>query len=406
MKSRQPRLTRLSGPVNADRAPVRVKQLPNADLVSFFRPLEPQMIQWLTRLVNTDTPSDHKQPLDQLANWFAGQFRRCGAQTEIIKSRQAGNHLLARWTCLGSRRKPVLILGHMDTVWGLGESQRRPARIEQGKLFGPGAVDMRGGLTLVLALAKYLGVYSSTLERPVTVLLDSDEEVGSLTSRTLIEAEALKSEAVLVMEPCLPGGALKTFRKGVGRFTITAHGVAAHAGVDYSKGVSAIRELAHQVLALYKLNDPVKGTTVNVGVIRGGSRSNVVAGQAEMEVDVRVASVAEGERLDALVHGLKPTTRGAGLQITGGINRPPMERTAKVVALFERAKVLAAEIGIELTQGETGGGSDGSLTAALGIPTLDGLGPDGAGPHALHEHVLIQSLVPRAALLTQLVLRL
>jgi glutamate carboxypeptidase len=406
MKSRQPRLTRLSGPANADKAPVRVKQLPNADLVSFFRPLEPQMIQWLTRLVNTDTPSDQKQPLDQLANWLAGQFRRCGAQTEIIKSRQAGNHLLARWTCLGSRRKPVLILGHLDTVWGLEESERRPARIKEGKLFGPGAVDMRGGLTLVLALAKYLGAYSSTLQRPVTVLLDSDEEVGSLTSRTLIEAEALKSEAVLVMEPCLPGGALKTFRKGVGRFTITVQGIAAHAGVDYSKGVSAIRELAHQVFVLYKLNDPAKGTTVNVGVIRGGSRSNVVADQAEMEVDVRVASVAEGERLNALVHNLKPKARGASLQITGGINRPPMERTKKIIALFERAKVLAAEIGIELTQGETGGGSDGSFTAALGIPTLDGLGPDGAGPHALHEHVLIESLVPRAALLTQLVLRL
>jgi glutamate carboxypeptidase len=183
-------------------------------------------------------------------------------------------------------------------------------------------------------------------------------------------------------------------------------GVAAHAGVDYSKGVSAIRELAHQVLALYKLNDPAKGTTVNVGVIRGGSRSNVVADQAEMEVDARVASVAEGVSLEAFVRCLKPKTSGAALQVTGGINRPPLERTAKIVALFERARVLAVEIGIELTQGETGGGSDGSFTAALGVPTLDGLGPDGAGPHALHEHVLVESLVPRAALLTQLVLKL
>ena len=363
------------------------------------------MIQWLTRLVNTDTPSDQKQPLDQLATWFARQFHRCGAQTEIIKNRHAGNHLVARWRCPG-RRKPILILGHLDTVWGLEESQRRPARIEKGKLFGPGAVDMRGGLTLVLALARYLGLHSAALERPVTVLLDSDEEVGSPTSRTLIEAEARKSETVLVMEPCLPGGALKTFRKGVGRFTITARGVAAHAGVDYSRGVSAIHELAHQVLSLYKLNDAAKGTTVNVGVIRGGSRSNVVPDQAEMEVDLRVASVAEGERVSRLVHGLKSKMPGASLEISGGINRPPLERTATIVSLFERAKGLAADIGIELAQGETGGGSDGSLTAALGIPTLDGLGPDGAGPHALHEHVLIESLVPRAALLTQLVLNL
>jgi len=406
MKRDRPGLIRVPRTATGGQLSVSLKALPTADMVSFFRSLEPQMIQWLTRLVNTDTPSDQKKPIDQLANWFAGQLRKCGAQTKIIKNREAGNHLLARWTCSRSRQKPVLILGHLDTVWGSAESKRRPARIEQGKLFGPGAVDMRGGLTLVLALARYLALHSSTLERPVALLLGSDEEVGSLTSRTLIEAEALKSEAVLVMEPCLPGGALKTFRKGVGRFTITARGVAAHAGVDYSKGVSAIRELAYQVLALYKLNNPTKGTTVNVGVIRGGSRSNVVADQAEMDVDVRVGSLAEGDRLDALVHGLKPKTRGASLQVTGGINRPPLERTAKIVALFERAKVLAAEIGIELTQGETGGGSDGSFTAALGIPTLDGLGPDGAGPHALHEHVLIESLVPRAALLTQLVLRL
>jgi len=364
------------------------------------------MIRWLTRLVNTDTPSDQKPPLDRLASWFAGQFRRCGAQTEVIQNREAGNHVLARWNWPGATRKPVLVLGHLDTVWGLGESQRRPARIEDGKLFGPGAVDMRGGLTLVLALARFLAEHSATPERPVTVLLSSDEEVGSLTSRARIEAQARASEVVLVMEPCLPGGALKTFRKGVGRFTITSRGVAAHAGVDYSRGVSAIRELAHQVLALYKLNDPAKGTTVNVGVIRGGSRSNVVADQAEIEVDLRVASVAEGARLEGLVRSLKPRNHGATLQITGGINRPPLERTAKIVALFKRASALAKEIGIELTQGGTGGGSDGSFTAALGIPTLDGLGPDGAGPHALHEHVLLEDMVPRAALLIQLVRKL
>ncbi|MCI0421782.1 MAG: M20 family metallopeptidase [Acidobacteria bacterium] len=384
----------------------RVQPLPAQGLLSFFQLLEPRMVQWLTKLINTDTPSDQKQPLDRLATWFAGQLRSCGAQTQILQNQEAGNHLLARWTGAGARRKPILILGHLDTVWGLGESQRRPARIENRKLFGPGAFDMRGGLTLVLALAKYLATHPSELGRPVTILLDSDEEVGSLTSRPLIEAEAQRSEAVLVVEPCLPGGALKTFRKGVGRFTISAQGVAAHAGVDYSKGVSAIQELAHQVLAVYKLNDPAKGTTVNVGVIRGGSRSNVVASQAEMEVDVRIAAAAEGERLTALLRGLKPKNRGASLQISGGINRPPMERTAKIVDLFHRASALAAQIGIELAQGETGGGSDGCFTAALGIPTLDGLGPDGAGPHALHEHVLIESLVPRAALLTQLVLKL
>jgi glutamate carboxypeptidase len=373
----------------------------------FFEDLKDEMILWLTELTNTETPSDRKPELDALADRLAHQFRSCGAQTQTVVSPEAGNHLLARWSGVGgAASRQVLILGHLDTVWGIGESRRRPATIENGKLFGPGALDMRGGLTLVLALARYLADHPSELIRPMTVLLNSDEEIGSRTSRSLIETEALGSQLALVVEPCLPGGALKTFRKGVGHFKITAKGVAAHAGVDYSSGVSAIRELALQVEHLYSLSDPTRGTTVNVGTIHGGSRSNVVADRAEMEVDVRIRSLAEGERLASQIHGLKPRLAGTRLKVVGGINRPPLERTEQIVRLFLRAKELAAELGMKLEEGETGGGSDGSFTAALGVPTLDGLGPDGAGPHSLNEHVLVDSLVPRARLLTKLALDL
>jgi glutamate carboxypeptidase len=377
-----------------------------SDLVSFFKTMEPQLVQWLISLINTDTPSDQKPALDLLARRLAEQFREYGAKVQLVENREAGDHLIARLFPGAQSRKQILIIGHMDTVWGMGESTRRPARIEDGKVFGPGAFDMRGGITLMLALAYFLSLHQSQLSRPVTLLLDSDEEVGSLTSRALIEEEAGKSEAVLVCEPCLPGGALKTFRKGVGDFVISAKGIAAHAGVDYEKGVSAIKEIAYQVLELDRLNDFEKGTTVNVGVIRGGSRSNVIADSAQIIVDLRIPSIAEGERLAQHIFHLEPKLKGTHLEIMGGINRPPLERTDQIVQLFQRARALAAELGIELQEGSTGGGSDGCFTAALGIPTLDGLGPDGAGPHALHEHVLIESLAPRAALLSQLVLKL
>jgi glutamate carboxypeptidase len=375
-------------------------------IVQYFESKQPLMISWLNDLINTDTPSGHKPALDCFAEILSSRFREDGAQVQIIEQSESGNHVLIRFHPEDSHKKPILLLGHMDTVWDLGESLRRPASIENGKVFGPGAVDMRGGLALLLALSHYLSDFPHHLNRPVTVLLNSDEETGSHTSRSLIESHALESEAVLVLEPCLPGGAVKTFRKGVGNFKITARGVAAHAGVNFFGGVSAIEEIAHQVLHLSKFCDPEKGTTLNVGIIRGGSRSNVVADHAEIEVDFRVRTIHESQRLMNAIFALKPVCEGAGLQISGGLNRPPLERTAKVIQLFQKAKLIASELGIPLEEGETGGGSDGSFTAALGIPTLDGLGPDGDGPHALHEHVLISSLAPRAALLTELVKRL
>ena len=375
-------------------------------LLSYFRDLEPQMVQWLMDLINTDSPSDNKPALDRLARRMGDRFGSCGAAVELVPNPEAGDHLLARFSGPDARGKPLLLLGHLDTVWGMGEAERRPARLEEGKIFGPASFDMRGGTTLMLALAHYLSSGRGRLTRPLTLLLDSDEEVGTPTARALIEREARDCRAVLVLEPCLPGGAVKTARKGVGTFVISAGGVAAHAGVDYQKGVSAIQELAYQVLELYELNNLDLGTTVNPGVIRGGSRSNVIADRAEVEVDVRVATRAEGERIAGCIHGLRPRVKGSRLAVEGNMNRPPLERNGQVVQLYREARQLAAELGIDLQEGSTGGGSDGCFTAALGVPTLDGLGPDGAGPHALHEHVLVESLAPRAALLTHLALNL
>ena len=375
-------------------------------IVQYFEALRPTMISWLKELINVDTPSNHKFEIDRLAAILGARFLQNGAQVQIVEQPDRGNHVLIRFLPADFHKKPILLLGHLDTVWGLGESRLRPAHIEDGKIFGPGAFDMRGGLTLLLALSHYLSEHSSLLNRPVNLLLNSDEETGSHTSRSLIESEAIQSDAVLVLEPCLPGGAVKTFRKGVGNITLVVKGVSAHAGVNYSKGVSAIEEIAHQILQISKLNSPEQGTTLNVGVVRGGSRSNVVADHAEIEVDFRVKTIAEGNRLMQQVSALIPVNPGATLNISGGLNRPPLERSEKNIQLFQKARHVASELGICLEEGETGGGSDGCFTAALGIPTLDGLGPDGDGPHALHEHVLISSLVPRAALLTELVLKL
>ena len=375
-------------------------------LLSYFRELEPQMVQWLMDLINTDSPSDNKPALDRLAASLGDQFSKYGAAVELVPNKDSGDHLLARFSGSESRGKPLLLLGHLDTVWSMGEAGRRPARLEDEKIFGPGSFDMRGGTVLMLALAHYLSSGRGRLKRPLTILLDSDEEVGTPTARALIENEARNCEAVLVLEPCLPGGAVKTARKGVGTFLISAIGVAAHAGVDYEKGVSAIQELAYQVLALYKLNNSNLGTTVNPGVIRGGSRSNVIADRAELEVDVRVSTKVEGERIAGYINRLQPQVDGIRLTVQGKMNRPPMERDGEVIRLFQKARQLAGELGIDLQEGSTGGGSDGCFTAALGVPTLDGLGPDGDGLHALHENVLLESLAPRAALLTHLALNL
>ena len=296
-----------------------------------------------------------------------------------------------------SSRDRILLLGHTDTVWPAGEIVKRPFKIESGRATGPGVFDMKAGIVLMWMALRALK------ERPVTVLLTSDEEAGSTSSRNWIEAEAGKSRAVLVLEPSLPGGALKTARKGVGRFTVKAIGRAAHAGIDPERGVNAIEEISRQILKLQNMTDPVRGTTVTVGVVQGGTRSNVIPADAAADVDVRIASLEEAERVATMIRALTPELAGARLEVRGGITRPPMERTTDTDRLFRDATRIAAQLGIDLKEGSTGGASDGNLTLALGIPTLDGLGAVGGGAHAVDEWVDVESLPQRAALIAGLI---
>jgi glutamate carboxypeptidase len=281
---------------------------------------------------------------------------------------------------------------------------QRPVRIEDGKLYGPGAFDMKGGIVDALWAMRALRDLDLLPGRRVTLLINSDEETGSRTSRPLIEAEALKHDVVFVLEPAEPPhGSLKTWRKGTGGFRVTVTGLAAHAGADHDKGINAIEELAHQILAIQGFTDYGTGTTLNVGVVGGGRRSNVVPDQAWARVDVRVMNAEEAAKIEAKMQSLRPRLKGTTVEVSGGVNRPPMVRTPEIVALYTKAEALAAEMGFHVTEAGTGGGSDGNFTAALGVPTLDGMGVAGDGGHALHEHVVMGSLPERAALLAAMI---
>jgi len=355
----------------------------------------PSALRFLEEMVMTESPSLDKALVDRFVRLLGARFSDIGGDVKYIPAERFGDHLVVKFA--GGSRDPILLLGHTDTVWPAGELVKRPFKIEAGRATGPGVFDMKAGILLMWMAAQVADA------RPLNILLTSDEEVGSHSSRSLIESEAGRCRAVLVLEPSLPGGALKTSRKGVGRFTIKAIGRAAHAGVDPEKGINAIEEISHQVLRLQKLTDTGRGTTVSVGVVQGGTRSNVIPAEAAVEVDVRIASVEEGERVTRMIKGLHPELVGSRLEIRGGISRPPMERTTETARLFETARSIAATLGVELREGSTGGASDGNFTSALGIPTLDGLGAVGGGAHAIDEWVDVASLPQRAALLAQLV---
>jgi glutamate carboxypeptidase len=373
----------------------------NQRVLAFMRQHQDDMLADLTELVEMESPSDDKASLDRLGEHLAGQLRQLGAQVDVLAQGHAGNHVRARWG--RDKRGGLLLLCHMDTVWEIGTLAQRPVRVEDDRLYGPGAFDMKGGIVNTLWAVAALRELGLMPDRRITLLITTDEETGSRTARSTIEAEAQQHDAVFVMEGAQPPRAsLKTSRKGVGLYTLRVTGVSAHAGIAHEAGVNAIVELAHQVLAIQQLTNYEVGTTVNVGVIGGGTRSNVVPQHAWARIDARVTSHAEAERLDAAMLGLKPHLKGAHLEVTGGINRPPMVRTEGIVALFRKAEAIAAELGFTVTESGTGGGSDGNFTAALGVPTLDGLGVAGDGGHALHEHVVISSLPERAALLTGL----
>ncbi len=379
-------------------------------LIPFFKEQEPQILETIGEHVKEETPTDEKKRLDAFAARLAERFASAGLEAETIANQRRGDHVRARFQIPGhvaqAASSPALILCHYDTVWPVGSLDTHPFRVDdQGWAYGPGIFDMQSSL----ALAEYVlrGVQSLNLRlpRPVTVLATSDEEVGSQTSRALIEEEAQEAAYVLVLEPPLPGGVLKTTRKGGAHYALSITGRAAHAGVEPEKGVSAVQELAHQVLALHSLTDMEAGTTVNVGVVAAGTRPNVVAAHAKALVDVRAWTGAEMERVNNEIMGLEPFVPGIQLEVSGGVNRPPLERSV-TGSLFEQAKAIGQTLGLDLQEGGTGGGSDGNLTGALGVPTLDGLGIPGEGAHADHEHIEVDKIGERAGLLTALLMEL
>jgi glutamate carboxypeptidase len=362
----------------------------------------------LKRLVETESPTSDKAAVDRVGAIVAEEARRLGADIQIVPVMEAGDHVIARWGKFpsppgrGARGEGgILLLCHMDTVFPLGTLEKMPYRELEGKLYGPGTLDMKSGIVISLAAIEALHK-DGGLTRPVTLLCTSDEEVGSLTSRTLIEGLAKESELVLVLESALLDGSLKTWRKGVGEFWVKVKGRAAHAGGAHQEGRNAIEEMAYQVIAIQKLTDYSKQTTLNVGVIHGGTVSNVVPEEAVAQVDVRVMQPGEWERLEVEMRALKPILDGTSIEITGGLNRPAMPFDETMKATFEKAKSIAVGIGIELKAGGSGGGSDANFVAPLGIPVLDGLGAIGEGLHSEREYIFADSLQERAKLLATL----
>ena len=352
----------------------------------------------LKHLVETESPSHDRAAVDRVGAIVAEETRKLGAQVEIIPNRETGDHILSKW---GSGTDGILLLCHMDTVFPPGTIHKFPYREADGKIFGPGTLDMKAGI--VIALAAVEEAQKSGLNRPVTLLCTSDEEIGSHTSREHIERLAKESALVLVLESALVDGSLKTWRKGVGEFRVKAIGRAAHAGGDHEKGLNAIEEMAHQVIAIQQLTDYSKQTTLNVGVIKGGTVSNVVPEEAEIQVDVRMMQPGEWERLEAAMNDLKPILDGSSLEIKGGLNRPPMPFDETMKVTFEKANRIAAKIGIELIAGGTGGASDGNFVAPLGIPVLDGMGAIGEGGHSAREYILADSMEQKARLIASLI---
>lgn len=382
----------------------------NTRIIDHFAAQQTQTLDLIRELVEQETTSRESERLNDIARFVEGLLRPYAKSISLIQSAGLGSHLSARFfdAAPAGEVRPdngeLLIIGHLDTVWPVGTLERIPFRVtSEGRAHGPGIFDMKAGVAIVIQAIRAVSSLNRQPKRPLHLLLTCDEEIGSRSSRGLIEESAKRSAAALVLEPPITGGIVKTARKGIGVFTVRAIGRAAHAGLDPAKGVNAIVELAHQTLRLAELNDYAAGTTVSVGVVNGGTTSNVVPAEATARVDVRYWKELEGARIEHTIRSLKPVNPQAKLEITGGLNRPPMERTEGNAHLFEHARALAGELGFDLTDGSVGGGSDGNFTSALGVPTLDGLGVDGAGAHAEHEHIIVDDIPRRAALLARLI---
>jgi glutamate carboxypeptidase len=377
-------------------------------LLAFARSKQSEIIAMIREFVECESPSDHPPSVNRFVDLLASKLDR--SQVRTIPGGRFGRHLRAEFTLPGPRKPRdgrILALGHSDTVWPLGTLQQMPFHEKSGRLWGPGVLDMKSGIVFFLFAVRALRELDISVARRVLLQVNSDEEVGSNSSRSLTEEAAKNCAAVLVLEPGTGmTGKIKTARKGVGSYMVSVHGRASHAGVDFENGASAVVELARQIERIVGFTDLDRGLTVNPGVIAGGTRSNVVAAEAWTEVDMRIARLKDAPALDKKFHRLRPFDRRCSITVTGGMNRPPMERTPAIRKLFELARVCASEIGVKLEESSTGGGSDGNFTAALGIPTLDGLGGVGEGAHAPNESILVNRIADRTALLAMLLSRL
>ena len=374
-------------------------------LPSYFQEIQSDILEFMRWLVEQESMTRNAEATARIAESLGERLAADGARVDLLRDPGWGATLRARFECEcdgAPSDKQLLVIGHLDTVWPMGTLSERPFRIEDGRAYGPGIFDMKAGVTAAVFAMRALREMARPTRRSVTFLMTCDEETGSHFSRDIVEEEARRSMAALVLEPPIPGGIVKTGRKGVGEFELIVRGRPAHAGNDPRAGISAITELAHQVLAINAMVDYGRGTTLNVGVVQGGVLSNVIAAEARAHIDMRFTTIEEGERIISAMQHLQPVLKGARLEVTGGINRPPLVRTDEIGALFEHARQLASEIGFELEEGSVGGGSDGNFVAALGVPVLDGLGVDGAGAHAEHEHIIISDIPRRAALLARL----
>jgi glutamate carboxypeptidase len=376
--------------------------VPMRALLAGARRKEPLLLELAQRLVRTESPSEDKAAVDACVKLAAAHAKALGGRVKLHRQKEFGDLIEARF---GPRSKTnaagrTMLLGHLDTVWPLGTLKSMPCRVADGRLWGPGSLDMKAGVAMALTAIEIL-VEAGALKSEIVLLLNSDEEVGSPVSRPVTERLAAECARVYVLEPA-QGLAYKTARKGVGNWRIDVTGVAAHAGVDFEKGASAIRELAKVIETVSGWTDLKRGLTLNVGVAGGGSKSNVIPAAAWAEVDARIVRKTDGPRIERRFAALKPMDKGCKLAISGGINRPPMERTRATVRLYHEAMALAAELGFALPEASTGGASDGNFTSALGVPTLDGMGAVGEGAHARHESVVVEHLAARTALLAGL----
>lgn len=375
------------------------------NLIEHFQNRQSEILAIVRAVVETESPSYDEAGSRAVADLLEAQAGSVAAVNSIerVKADGCGEHLIVRaFGAAAEDKKGILLLGHTDTVHPRGSLEARPWREEGDKIFAPGIFDMKANCVLLIEVLRCLSDRQVSPNHPVTILLTCDEEVGSVTGRALVEKESAKAKACFVFEPSAPGGKAKTGRKGTGTFTLKAHGIASHAGLDPQKGASAILELARQIQKLHELTDYEKGTTVTVNTIKGGTTTNVIPAEAQCEIDIRFSAMAEAARIENELRTLRSFDGRVNLELLGELNRPPLERSEKVVALYEKAKTAAASLGFELGETQVGGASDGNFVAAVGVPVLDGLGVAGDGAHSVNEHILPGDIPFRGALLATL----